>query len=208
MKTLSEIRNENFKRSNQKINVFFVEDDPLFKGLIEQYFEKNKKYALYSFSSGDDFFKKLKEVRPDIVLMDYNTKSLENIDLNEKIIPRIKKEIPESEVLILAESEFREMAKRTKKAGAFNYIIKNKQTITRLHRYFNRIIFIIGRKRRIRMENFSIKLLGIAISLVVVVPVFATYISPELEPIILTVLFSFLIGVVIYLSKLKSFKLS
>lgn len=77
-------------------------------------------------ANSTDAVEQAKTLRPDVVVLDINMPGFSGLEA----VPRIRKETPRSEVLILSRYEEREMRQKALEAGAREYIPKS-QTLAR-----------------------------------------------------------------------------
>jgi DNA-binding NarL/FixJ family response regulator len=72
-------------------------------------------------ANGRDALDKARELKPDVVLLDINMPCLTGLEAS----PIIHKELPQSEIVIVAQHESRELSRLAQKAGARGYIAKS-----------------------------------------------------------------------------------
>jgi DNA-binding NtrC family response regulator len=122
-------------------SIFIVEDDKFYGEYLNHFLSSNPDYQIDRFSSGKDFIDKLHE-KPDVVTLDYSLPDM----TGAAVLKRIKQMSPESQVVIVSGQKDVSTALDLMKDGAYDYIVKDHDTRTRL---WNAIL-------RIR-ENQSLK---------------------------------------------------
>lgn len=127
-------------KTKKQINIFIVEDNKIFalalKSDIETSFA-DFHVKVRTFETGEDCMDKFKEVKPQIVLLDYhlNTQKLNAAD-GVKVLDWIKKENNETYVVMLTRDDNIDIALQSFKHGASDYIVKSDTQ-------FRKIIFSI-----------------------------------------------------------------
>lgn len=70
---------------------------------------------------GEDAVQKANELRPDVIIMDISMPNLNGLEATQLI----RRQVPESKVLVLTQHESDEMARQAFKAGARGYVVKS-----------------------------------------------------------------------------------
>jgi DNA-binding NtrC family response regulator len=130
------------------LKIFVVEDDPVYSNLLVHQLKLNPDHEVKAFSNGKGLLKSLNE-KPDIVTLDIN---LPDID-GERVLLEIKKNSPNTNVLIVSGQEDVSKALDLLNKGAVNYIVKNSNTKNRLWVEVNRINETISLKNQIQTLN-------------------------------------------------------
>jgi DNA-binding NarL/FixJ family response regulator len=104
----------------QRPRVFLADDHTLlldaFKTLLEP------KYDIVGTAlDGREMLKKVKELKPDVVVLDINMPNLNGFDAGEKL----KKTLPEIKLLFLTVNEDPELVTEAFRIGASGYLLKN-----------------------------------------------------------------------------------
>jgi len=107
-------------KSNSEFSIFFVDDDPFFLSVCEQYLINLGYSNITKFGSSVDFLNRL-EQQPDLVLLDYCMDSLNGIETLKKI----KRFNPNALVVFISGQENIDIAVNALKYGAFDYLIKS-----------------------------------------------------------------------------------
>jgi DNA-binding NtrC family response regulator len=117
------------------INIFIVEDDKFFAQIVETYLNEKGFPNVHLYSSGSDCLQEM-DKKPEIVILDY-TLGFEN---GNEILKKIKEISPTTQVIMLSGQEFLHVAVKSFKYGAFDYIEKNKDSLTNLQKVLDRIL--------------------------------------------------------------------
>ncbi|MFI5135736.1 MAG: response regulator [Chitinophagales bacterium] len=107
-------------------NIFLVDDDPQHNEMLREYLRQHYKVNIYPFTSGEEAVKRISELRPAYVILDYY---LDRDDKNAKngldILKMIKKEYPDTYIVMLSGQDKIDVAVDTMKFGAYDYVVKN-----------------------------------------------------------------------------------
>jgi len=101
--------------------ILIVEDDKFLRELIARKL-KTEGYEVLEAIDGEEGLKKIKEAKPDLVLLDLILPGIDGFEVLEK-----KKEDPEIEkipVMVLSNLGQREDVERSLKLGAVDYLVK------------------------------------------------------------------------------------
>lgn len=151
--------------------IFIVDDDPTQSMMLQDYLSKFPAFTIHCYGSGEECLKNL-HLAPQIVFLDYNfdlvgKDALDGID----ILKEIKKQLPETEVVMFSGQDKIEVAVNTMKYGAFDYIVKNESAF---HRSEN-VIFNIIKRLKIAQEAKLYKkltmLLAVALGVMLVMAI-------------------------------------
>ncbi len=103
------------------IKVFLVDDHKMFKEGLKNLIEKEKNIQVVGEAeNGIDAFEKIKLLKPDVAIVDISLPGINGIELTKKL----KKTLPETEVLILSMHSDAYFAVNAFKNGARGYILK------------------------------------------------------------------------------------
>ncbi|MFM8432774.1 MAG: response regulator [Bacteroidota bacterium] len=147
--------------------IFIVDDDPTQAMMLQDYLSKFPSFTIHCYNSGEECLKNL-QLAPQIIFLDYNfdlagKDALDGID----ILKEIKKQLPDTEVVMFSGQDKIEVAVNTMKYGAFDYIVKNESAF---HRSENVIFNIIKRLKLSQEAKLYKKLTSfLAITLVVMI---------------------------------------
>lgn len=107
--------------------IFIAEDDVWYSEILRYHLELNPDYEIKTFESGKQLLNALHE-KPDVITLDY---SLPDTD-GKKLLTYIKKELPETEVVIISGQEDIVTAVNLLKEGAYDYLVKDDDTKDRI----------------------------------------------------------------------------
>lgn len=111
--------------AKKKIKVLIVDDHPVVrKGLWSCLSTRPNLKIVGEACDGNDALNKVKELQPDIVLMDVQMPQMDGLAVTEKL----RKDVPQVKVLILSMQSNREAVLRIIKAGARGYVLKDAPT--------------------------------------------------------------------------------
>lgn len=102
------------------IRVLIVDDHPMIRAGARAMLNTDGIEIAGEASSGEEAVDKTIELTPDVVLMDVQLGDMDGLDATALI----KKEVPETAVIIVTGSEEREHIRRAVEAGAAGYILK------------------------------------------------------------------------------------
>lgn len=122
------------KPSNHIQRVFIVEDDPIYQHLVKYAFERDIGNEIHLFKNGKDCINNL-YLKPDVVSLDY---TLPDMDGSE-VLKRIKSFDQSIKVVILSGQNDISTAIELLKAGAYDYIVKDTDTKSRLVNTINKL---------------------------------------------------------------------
>ncbi len=144
------------------ISIFIVEDNPVFalamKLEIETTFAQ-RPIKIMSFETGEACMKRFKEEKPQVVILDYNLNS-KRPDAADgiKVMDWIKKENSETNVIMLTSEDNIDIAIRSFKHGATDYIVK---TETKFKRITNALLNLFKMmKAREEVKQYKNQALG------------------------------------------------
>ncbi|OFY19959.1 MAG: hypothetical protein A2W98_13315 [Bacteroidetes bacterium GWF2_33_38] len=164
-------------KSNKKINVFIVDDNKVFSMAlsadIENTFPKMS-IEIHTFETGESCMNTFKDIKPQIVILDYhlNSKFTDAAD-GIKVLDWLKKENPETYVIMLTGDDNINIALKSFQHGASDYIVKTDTKLRKLvFSLFNFFKIMEAKKAAKRYQNMVIGLLfGISFLIGVVVAI-------------------------------------
>ena len=117
--------------------IFIVDDNKIFtmalKADIEKAF-KEMPIHIESFETGEKCMEKFKEEKPQVVILDYNLDSkYPNAANGIKVLDWIKKENPETEVIMLTSDDSLEVALKSFHHGAVDYVVKTETQFRKIN---------------------------------------------------------------------------
>ena len=110
---------------NHTPSILLIEDDPIISKLIEHRLTKNK-YRLEQRNNGMDGLNAIKEMNPDLVLLDVMLPSINGLELLRQI--RSDEQLKDTKVVILSASMKMRDKKRAFNYQAKDYVVKPFQT--------------------------------------------------------------------------------
>lgn len=104
-----------------KIKIFIVDDSEDTRALVKRYIEFNERFEVVGeAASGKETLEKLRQIKPDVILMDINMPNGNGLETTEEI----SKKYPEVVVVIMSVQREAEYLKKAMLSGAREYIIK------------------------------------------------------------------------------------
>jgi DNA-binding NtrC family response regulator len=152
--------------SGRKVNVFVVEDDPVYREMLSDLLKKHYPRATVDvFASGEAALQAAR--KPDILILDYwlNREKRDAMDGLE-VLGEGPVRWPGARTVIVSAQENIDISVSMMKYGAYDYIVKGETDSYRLRNALNHIITLIDYDERIRRTRRA--LAGIAMALVVV----------------------------------------
>jgi len=152
-------------------NIFIVEDNKLFahalKADIESSFP-NKQIKIHSFETGETCMDKFKEEKPEIVIIDYHLNSKYSDAANGiQVLDWIKKENPETNVIILTSDDHCDIALKSFKHGACDYVVKTETKFRKINYSLFNLFKVIEAKADTTRYKFLLAGLSLCIALLV-----------------------------------------
>ncbi|MCB0738581.1 MAG: sigma-54-dependent Fis family transcriptional regulator [Bacteroidetes bacterium] len=124
--------------SKNGVKVFVVEDDPMYRKMLEYILQMNPDFDVHCFENGRDCLDKL-HLKPDVITLDYSLPDITGQD----VLKRIKATDPSITVLILSGQTDVATAVGLLRMGAYDYITKDDETKDKL---LNTIHHILNNK--------------------------------------------------------------
>jgi DNA-binding NarL/FixJ family response regulator len=122
--------NGKMSASKKKIKILIVDDHPVVrKGLLSCLASKENLKVVGEAANGNEAVKQVKELMPDIVLMDISMPEMDGLAVTEVL----RKDAPQTKVLILSMQSNRDAVLRIIKAGARGYVLKDAPTEELVH---------------------------------------------------------------------------
>lgn len=150
--------------------VFVVDDDTKVLTMSKHYIEKNSAYEVevMTFVSGEEALAKI-DMKPDIVILDYyfdadDPSALNGIQVQEKI----KQSSPDTEVIMISGQDNMEVALETIRKGAYDYIIKGENAITRAQLASEKILQSRNREFVLHQNNKNLRIVVMVMALFII----------------------------------------
>jgi len=114
--------------------IFIVDDNEMFAQMLQDHLSSTPKYTTAVFSTGEECLTHLHE-GPDLIILDYHLNDVfkEAADGLE-ILEKIKKEQPQTTVIMLSSQEKYTVAAKTISKGAVQYVVKDNNTFSNISR--------------------------------------------------------------------------
>lgn len=167
--------------TKEQINIFIVDDNKIFTLALKENIEAsfvNMPIKIESFITGETCMMKFNEVKPHVVILDYHLNS-RYFDAEDgiKVLEGIKKEYPDTNVIMLSSNDTIDIAIKSFNHGAFDYVVKTETKFKKINNSLSNLFKIIDTKNDAKKYRYMVVglLLAIAfmIGLVVAVKVFA-----------------------------------
>ncbi len=157
--------------NKRKISIFIVEDNKLFNiALIKDIEESFKGFPLKicSFENGEACMDQFKEEKPDVVILDFhlNSKNKDAAD-GVRVLDWIKKENKETNVIILTSDDSIDIALKSLKHGASDYIVKTETKFRKINYSLLNIFKMINAKGSAKLYERMAMALSVAVVLLV-----------------------------------------
>lgn len=150
--------------------IFVVDDDTKVLTMSKHYIEKNSAYEVEvaTFVTGEEALAKIDQ-KPDVVILDYyfdaaNPEALNGIQIQE----RIKAESPDTEVIMISGQDDMEVALETIRKGAYDYIIKGENAITRAQLASEKILQAKNREFVLHQNNKNLRIIVLIMALFII----------------------------------------
>ena len=155
------------------MEIFIIEDNALFalalKGDLENSFPDSG-IRIHTFETGETCKKKFRELKPQVVILDYNLNSKFAEAANGLVIlDWIKKENPETNVIMLTGVDNIEIALKSFKHGAADYVVKTETQFKKINYSLLNLFKIIKANRRTKKYQNIIVGMTASIALMIVI---------------------------------------
>ncbi|PRY12037.1 DNA-binding NtrC family response regulator [Pontibacter ummariensis] len=121
--------------------IFILDDDVWYGELLEYHLSLNPDYELKKFHSAKDCLSQMHQ-RPNVVTLDYSLPDKNGAE----VLQKIKEQNPDTQVVVISGQEDVATAVDLLKNGAYDYLVKDEDTLERLWNAVNKI-----------RENFSLR---------------------------------------------------
>ncbi|MES2132288.1 MAG: response regulator [Bacteroidota bacterium] len=154
--------------ARDRITIFVIDDDKMLTMALKNDIEKT--FAQYNavvstFEAGEQTSMFIKN-GPDIAIVDYhlNSKNKDAMD-GVRIIDMIKKESPDTEVIMFTSEEHAEIAVKALHHGAHDYVVKNDFMFRKLNMSVMQCIKLKQLKADIRSQKIKTSVLAVSLVL-------------------------------------------
>ena len=158
-------------KAKNQMNIFIVDDNKVFalalKADIENAF-KTMFIKIYSFETGEDCMRRFMQVIPELVILDYclNSKTPDAVD-GIKVLDWIKNENPETNVIMLTGDDHIDIALKSFKHGASDYVVKTETQFKKINYSVLNFLKIKEAKNHAKHYKRVVALLFICLTLLV-----------------------------------------
>ncbi|GAA3974366.1 sigma-54 dependent transcriptional regulator [Hymenobacter antarcticus] len=128
--------------------IFVVEDNEWYGELLMHRLGQNPNHSVYRFSTGQACLDQLGE-KPDFITLDYSLPDAKG----EQLLRQISDRLPGTEVLVISGQEDVGTAVRMLQQGAYDYLVKDENTLDRLWN----IVGKVEQQVRLRRENAQLR---------------------------------------------------
>lgn len=139
-------------KSEQAFNIFVVEDNEWYNKLLVHTLSLNPVFTVKSFFSGEELMKELSEC-VHVVTLDYRLPDT----TGDKLLTKIKRVSPNTEVIIISEQNEIETAVELLKLGAYDYLVKSDDIRDRLWKTVNNVRENTGLKKKIEILQSEVQ---------------------------------------------------
>src|SRR5688572_19202892 len=128
-------------RRKTELSIFIVEDNQLYSFYIDSLLSENFNYRISTFNTGEACIKDF-NLMPDIIVLDYMLGTMDGME----VLTRIRKQLPETKVILLTAQKNLAIVAELMKAGASDYIVKDKEAPDKLVASITKIAEESGKK--------------------------------------------------------------
>ena len=151
------------------MDVFIIEDDQMQSEMLSDHMSKYKIFNFHKYSTGEDCLNDLGK-KPDVIILDYYLDKVDKEAMDGlEVLKEIKKNNPETEVVMLSAQEKIEVAVNSMKYGAFDYVVKGE---TAFHRLEN-VLYNVIRKRKLESSVNLYRSLSISLAIILFLAIIA-----------------------------------
>ena len=116
--------------------IWFVEDDQLYTLFIDKALFERSLWDPVTFTNGKDLLEALKNDSPKVIILDYNLPDMDGLS----ILKHIQSHDDQIKVIMLSSQTDVLVAVETFKYGAFDYLVKSKDTVDILENSIGRAL--------------------------------------------------------------------
>ena len=153
------------------INIFIIEDNAVFRMALKADIEltfPNKPIAIHSFETGESCMEKFKEIKPEVVILDYhlNSRNPEAAD-GIRMLDLFKSENSQSNVIILTSDDDLEIALKSFHHGAYDYVVKSETKFKKINYSLFNLFSMMEAKKETNKYKYMVAVLFACVSLLV-----------------------------------------
>ena len=117
---------------NKTLNIFLVDDDPLYLAVLKTSLEAQPNFVIKTFASGEQCIAELHKTT-DVVVLDYQLDSVDKLAMNGlEVLKQIKATHPKLPVILLSSQDSIEVAVTCMHHQASDYVVKSETAFIRL----------------------------------------------------------------------------
>ncbi len=131
----------------KQLQIFVVEDDLWYSELLRHHLTKNPDNIVQNFNSASEVLKALKEQSPDLITLDFSLPDMKGNFLLKKIHALL----PDVSVIVISGQDDIVTALNLLREGAYDYFVKDDQTLERLWNAVSKIRTNISLKKEVQL---------------------------------------------------------
>jgi two-component system, OmpR family, response regulator len=152
-------------------NIFIIEDNAVFRMALKADIEltfANKPFIINSFETGESCMEKFTKIKPEVVVLDYhlNSRNPEAAD-GIKMLDLMKRENPESNIIILTSDDDIDIALKSFHHGAYDYVVKSETKFRKINYSLFNLFTMLEGKKEIQRYKYMVVVLFAGVSLLV-----------------------------------------
>lgn len=154
--------------AKDRITIFVIDDDKMLTMALKNDIEKTfaQYHAVVSTFEAGEQIDSFANSRPDVVIVDYHLNSKYKDAMNGvKVIDMIRKESPDTEVIMFTSEEHAEIAVKALHHGAHDYIVKNDFMFRKLNMSVMQCIKLKQLKADVKSQKIKTNILAISLTL-------------------------------------------
>lgn len=130
----------------QKFNVFIIENDPVYRGLLFRHLSSHADYEVTCFATSAECLDRLYQ-KPGLIVLDYTLVRKEPTPL----LPKIRRRLPETPIVVMASTDDIESALLLVKEGVSDCLVKQEEMGTLLSQTVARITQLRSLQREVAL---------------------------------------------------------
>ncbi len=135
-------------------HLFVIDDDPMQRELIQDYFKEKYLFTVKSYVDGESAAADIKSLKPEIVVLDYYLNAQKsNAQNGIEVLKSIKSVSPDTQVVMFTGEDSLEVALESMRNGAFDYVVKGPTAFNKIENVIN----TLGDKHRMEAINTAQK---------------------------------------------------
>jgi two-component system, OmpR family, response regulator len=120
--------------------MFVIDDDPVQTEMISDYLKERYIFELRTYANGEEALPHIKELKPEIVVLDYHLNAAVPTAKNGiEVLKEIKLVSPATKVIMFSAQDNINIALESMRNGAYDYIIKGETSFNKLENTVNRL---------------------------------------------------------------------